>query len=191
MAILILKAIILLALPVAVFMSGVWIMEKLIGRENVTRQLHHKADVRDRKPLSQRITGYDSTEVGRHWRALDDNGRAIEQHFLELDLMFPFLYGAALAGALLLAWAALGRPFHSACLILPVAIMVFADWTENLVQLSQLQLYAERGYSGLQSGWIQIASAATVVKLVFFFGVSLLLIGLVVWMVVREVHLPS
>jgi len=99
--------------------------------------------------------------------------------------VFPFLYGAALAGALLLAWVALGRPFHPLWFISPVVITALADWTENIVQLSQLQRYVEKGKSGLEAPWVQTASIATVLKLVFFSGASLLLVCLVVWMVLR------
>jgi hypothetical protein len=112
MANLILKAILLIALPVAVFVSGAWIMGQLVGREYVTHRLGENANAADRKPLNQRVAGYNSAELERHWGALDHNALVIEQRFLEFDLVFPFLYGAALAGALLLAWVALGRPFH-------------------------------------------------------------------------------
>jgi hypothetical protein len=190
MTYLILKAILLLALPVVVLVSGALLMGKLVGREYLMQQLHQKADAKDQKSLNQRITGYDLAEVSRQWGALDNQSRTIERHYLELDLVFPLLYGAALASALLLAWAVLGRPFHPVWLILPVGTAVFSDWTENLVQLSQLQLYVEKGMSGLQAGCIQIASAATIVKLVSIFGASLLLVWLTVWMVVHAVH-PS
>jgi hypothetical protein len=180
---LVVKAILLLALPTVVFVSGVYIMSKLSGREYVTYP--------DAKPLNQRIAGYDLDEVSRYWGALDDNARTIEQRFLEMDLVFPFFYGAALASALLFAWAALGRPFHPVWLLSPIAITVLADWTENLVQLDQLRLYGESGKAGLQSAWIQIASAATIMKLVFFYGASLLLFFLAVWMVWRALASPS
>jgi hypothetical protein len=190
MASLILYAILLLALPFAVFVGGAWTIGQFVGREYVINQLGQKVKAEDQTPLNQRFTGYDLEEVDRHWSALDDRGRTIEQHFLKLDLVFPFLYGGALAGALLLLWAALERPFHFAWLVSPVVITAFADWIENMVQLSQLQLYIEKGKSGLAVGWIQIASAATVVKLMFFLGASLLLVCLDTWMVIRELHSP-
>lgn len=115
----------------------------------------------------------------------------IEQHFLELDLVFPFLYGAALLGALLLAWIALDRPFQPVWLISPVAFTALADWIENIVQLSQLQLYAGKGSPGLDAGWIHVASVATVVKLVFVSTAFLLLLFLVSWMIVRAIHALS
>lgn len=171
------KALLLLAVPAAVFLVGVWAMDKLVGREAVKRQLREKASIEDRKPLYQRLLGYDADAVARHWGALDKSALKIEQNFLKIDLVFPFLYGAALVGALLIAWSSLERPFHSVWLVSPVVIAALADWTENLVQLAQLRRYVEK--AGLQPGWIQIASFATSVKLVVFAGACLLLVYLV------------
>jgi hypothetical protein len=181
------KAIVLLALPTAVIIGGAYVMAKLAGRQQVTQRLQDNAKPEDRTPLGFRIGGYNLEAVDRHWVALDPDTRKLERRALELDLIFPFLYGGAIAAALLLTWVALDRPFHPAGLILPVAITVVADWTENLVQLTQLRLFDAGGKDGLRSGWIQIASTATTTKLVFFCGSSLLLIGLVVWMVVSGV----
>ena len=181
------KAVILLALPTIVISGGAYIMSKLSGREQVTQRLQGHAKTEDRRPLGFRVLGYNPEEVKSHWSALDPGTLKLERRALEIDLIFPFLYGGALAAALLLAWVALGRPFQPVWLILPVAITVVADWVENLVQLSQLRLFDVSGKDGLQSGWIQIASAATTTKLVFYFSSSLLLIGLVVWMVVGGV----
>lgn len=185
---LVVKAIMLLALPTVVFTGGAFIMAKLSGRESVTQRLsEQKTTKKDATPLGFRITGYDLAAVKNHWSALDHQTLGFEKRGLELDLMFPFFYGAALAAALLLAWAALDRPFSPVWLLTPVAITMLADWTENLVQLSQLRLFNLSDKTGLQAGWIQIASAATMVKLVFYGGASLLLIYLVVKMIVRGV----
>ena len=185
------RAIMLLTLPTLVFYGGVQIMSKLSGRADVTKQLREKLNASDAKPLNQRVTGYDLEAVRRHWTVLDQTARTSEERFLEMDLVFPFFYGGALAGALLMAWAMLGRPFHPGWLLAPIAITVAADWIENLVQIRQLRRYAESGTAGLQSGWIQIASAATMIKLIFFFGASVFLIWLTVWMVVRSQASPS
>lgn len=181
------KSIVLLALPTAVFICGVYVMSKLSGREQVTQRLRDYAKAEDRKPLGLRIGGYNVAAVNRHWGALDPHMLKLERRALELDLVFPFFYGGSLAAALLLAWVALDRPFHPVWVILPVAITVAADWIENLVQLGQLRLFDAGVKDGLRSGWIQIASAATTTKLVFYSGSSLLLIGLVAWMVVSGV----
>lgn len=184
---LILHAFLLLALPAAVFIGGAWTTAHVAGRQRAIDQLREKADPRDRKPLNQRVTGYRLPDVQRHWGALDREALTVERRFLELDLVFPLFYGLCLGGALLVAWIALGRPFHAAWLGLPVVVTVLADWTENTVALAQLRLYMEKGSAGLQPAWIQVASIATVLKLVFFTGASLLLVYLVVSMVVRAV----
>jgi len=185
------KAILLLTFPAIVFVGGAYIMSNLSGRERVIRHLRDRLNPKDAKPLNQRLAGYDVEGVSRHWGALDTNARTIEQRFLEMDVVFPFLYGAALASALLFAWGALGRPFHPMWLLTPIAITIVADWIENLVHMKQLKVYAESGKGGLEAGWIQIASTATIMKLVCFFSTSLLLLYLTAWMMVRALSSPS
>lgn len=176
------KSIVLLALPFVVFWGGAELMAKLSGKAEVTQRLSDHAEPKDRNGLGLRLFGYDSDAVSRQWVALDTATLKRERRSLELDLVFPFFYGGAVAIALLLAWATLNRPFHPVWLLLPVAITLVADWIENLVLLGQLTLFESSGKDGLRSGWVQIASAATTTKLVFFIGSSLLLIGLVGWM---------
>jgi len=134
------KALFVLALPVVVFIAGARLMGAWSGRDRVVQRLAEHAAPEDRKPLNQRI-GYDTAAVDRHWRALDPTARAAERHFLELDLVFPLFYGAAFLVSLLLAWAALGRPLHPVWIVALVGIMVASDWTENLLQLTQLSRY--------------------------------------------------
>lgn len=165
------KAVVALALPAVAFFAGVWVMQKVSGRQS-------QKD--DPKPLNQRILGYDEDEAKAYWDALaEKKDLAAERLFLELDLVFPFLYGGALAAGLLMVWAALGRTFHPASILAPVAITVLADWTENLVQWGQLRRFTSG--MALEAGWIRIASTATTVKLLFFAGSYLLIAGLVVW----------
>jgi hypothetical protein len=162
-----LKAVVVLALPVIVFVAGALIMQTLSGR---------KPQADDRKPLNQRFGGYDSAAVSRHWTILrEDNALDAERSFLKLDLVFPLLYGGALAASLLIAWQALGLPFGRAWLIAPVAVTVLSDWTENLVQLGQLRRFMES--KALQASLIQIASAATILKLLFFTVSFLMVVG--------------
>jgi hypothetical protein len=179
------KAIFLLALPLAIFVGGAWMMGAISNRQEVQARLRAVAKAEDQKPLNQRAW-YDLADADRHWGALDSETRAAEQLFLELDLVFPFLYGAALATSLLLAWAALGRDFSPLWTVAPVIITVVADWTENLVQLGQLRAYARAGREALAAGWIQVASAATLVKLAFFGISSVLLVVLVGLIVARS-----
>ena len=146
------KLVVVIALPVAVFIGGVWIMSIVTGRQHV-QQLLSNAACADQRPLNQRF-GYDVDGVDRHWGAFAHDLRALtsEQRFLEMDLVFPFLYGAALATSLLVLWALLGRSFNPGCVLAPVVITLLADWTENLVLLVQLRRYAESGKRGLNAG---------------------------------------
>jgi hypothetical protein len=177
-----------IALPFVVFVSGAYVTAQLSHRERIVEQLRVSAAESDRKPLSQRL-GYDLPAVARYFGALDRSARDCERYFLELDLIFPFLYGGALAGSLLMVWSALGRPFTPAYLLAPVAITMIADWTENIVQLGQLRLFAEGGAGALNAQSIQLASAATILKLMFFAGSSVLLLFLVVIAAVRAMRI--
>lgn len=170
------RILLVIALPIAVFLGGTFVMSRLTGRGRVVERLERMAGPADRPPLGQRLH-YDAGAAHRHWGALDDVTRAAEERFLELDLVFPFFYGGALVVSLLIAWATLGRPFHPAWLVGPVAGAVGSDWVENLVQLAQLRRYARGGAHALQDGWMAVASAATLVKLA---GVALASLGLLV-----------
>jgi hypothetical protein len=181
--------VLVIALPLTVFLGGAWVMAQMSERENVRQRLRLSAAPKDQKPLNQRLH-YDVDAVQHHWSALDAASRTAEQRFLEFDLVFPFLYGAALAASLLIVWAMLGRPFNPVWLIAPVAVTVLADWTENLIQLAQLQRYIHSGSDALQATWIACASAATLVKLVFFAASFLGLLILVAVMVFHAATSP-
>ena len=189
---LIVRAIVLLVLPTVVILSGGYLMQRLSGREQIDERLAGSPEGRG---LGIRFTGYDSKAVSARWKALgtDDLSKPrpdllkYERRGLELDLIFPFLYGGILAASLLCAWVALARPFAAVWLILPVAITVLADWTENLIQLGQLNLFEKSHGAVLQPAWIQVASVATMAKWFFLCGSSLLLIVLLVLMISRGV----
>jgi len=186
---LIVKVIVILALPAVAFLGGVWLMFEISGRERVTQSLAAKAEPADRKPLYQRLT-YDVNDVKRHWGALDGGALHSERRFLRLDLFFPLLYGVALAFSSIMAWQALGRRFHPAWVLTPVLIAALSDWAENLIQLRQLGYYMAGGDTVLQAGWIRAASIATLLKLLFFGGSCLALILLVGFMLVRAFKYP-
>jgi len=186
---LILRVMFMVALPIAVFSGGVLLMKKVSLYQKVEEQAGTAPNSCDRKPLDQRRLGYDAGAVDRYWGALNKDARAAEQHFLEVDLVFPFLYGGALAACLLLAWITLGRPFSPAWIMAPVALTMLADWTENLVQLAQLRRYCSA--QPLQAGWIRVASAATSLKLLFFTASSLFLLTLVVIVLICAARNPA
>lgn len=151
--------------------------------ERVTRSLA-KAEPDDRKPLYERLT-YDVNAVKRYWGAMDDDALHSERRFLQLDLIFPFLYGSALAFSMFMAWDAFGRRFSPAWILTPVAIAMLSDWAENLLQLRQLNNYLASGKTLIQPGWIRVASIATLLKLLFFGGTCVFLILLVILMFSR------
>lgn len=181
---LIVKVIVILALPTVAFLGGAWLMFKISDRESVTRSLAARAEPADRKPLYRRLT-YDVDAVKRHWVALDDGAKYSERRFLQLDLVFPLLYGAALAFSLIMAWDALGRRFNPAWVLAPVLITVLADWAENILQLRQFGYFLTGGGTSLQAGWIRAASVATLLKLLSSGATYLALALLVGCMLVR------
>jgi hypothetical protein len=178
---LIAEAIVMLVLPAGAFLGGGWLMSELSNRARTT-QLLTNAKPADRKPLAQRLT-YDVDAVKGHWGALDGEALRDERRFLQLDLLFPLLYGAALAFSLVMAWDALGRRFNVAYVLAPVLITVLADWVENSLQLGQLANYTAG--TMLQEGSIRVASIATLLKLLFFSGASLALILLVCLLLIQ------
>ena len=173
-----LKAAAMLVLPATAFFAGAALMTGLSGRAIVTRQLAALPEG-DRVPLNSRLR-YDRAAVERHWNALDPKAHgpealAAETRFLEIDLVFPLVYGAAFLAALLLGWAMLGRTFNPTWLVLAVGIALLSDWTENLTMLGQIEAYAAR--AALSDGRIALASAATLVKLLAVGTLVVLTIG--------------
>lgn len=168
---------IVLALPVAAFFGGAAVMTALSGRKHVRKRLCEVAAAQDRKPLNQRW-GYDVGAVDRHWRAFDSAAFRAERRFLQLDLVFPLLYGLAMAASLLMAWTLLGYPIWG-WLVTPVVVAMMADWVENSLLLGQLQGYEGHGKKALQASQIRVASAATILKLIAFLGALVMLVGLV------------
>ena len=173
----IVQALVIIALPTFVFIGGNWLMTEISGREPPAEQT----------PLGFRF-GYDADDARNHWKAFGDTALRAEQRFLELDLVYPFLYGGALAFSLFIAWTSLGRPFNSLWLVAPSLIMVFADWTENVAQLHEMKRFINNPATTLNPDWIRIASVATTLKLAFVAGVSLFLISLVVVMICRSLR---
>jgi hypothetical protein len=160
-----LKAAAILVLPAIVFFAGAAILTQLSGRALSMARFATLAKP-DRTPLNSRLR-YDKAAVQRHWGALDPKSQgpalAAETRFLEIDLVFPLVYGGAFLAALLLGWALLGRTFNPTFLVLAVAIAVLADWTENLTMLGQIEAFAAG--DALSAHRIALASAATLVKL--------------------------
>jgi hypothetical protein len=171
---------ILFLFPFAVLIVGGLAMGLLADPDDILqRRQGFVSRASETKPLNMRW-GYDVDAVRKVWGdpgnkpALD-----VQRRLLEFDLFFPFVYGFALALGLWIAWPMLGRPFWPGWLVVPVAMAMLADWTENLVQLRQLARYSGVPARALQDGWIQAASIATITKLTFFSGSWVFLLALV------------
>ncbi|MEK6333505.1 MAG: hypothetical protein AABM67_01070 [Acidobacteriota bacterium] len=187
MGTLIVRAIALVAFPIIVFVGVGYLMGRLSDHGQVAQQLLKKfkdEEEKKRKPLGLRPFGYNLEAVTAYWGALDGKAKEAERLNLELDLVFPFIYGAAFAGSLLCAWVALGRPFHPVWILTPLFVEVVADWIENLIQLKQLKLFTSN--QALQTSWIQVASVATIFKYWLFLFSLALVVGLAVWMVYKN-----
>lgn len=168
--------------PAELVLGGGHVLSDVSGRAAAANQLTlGKEDAP--KPLNLRWFGYGKTAAKEYWDWLTCVGRHAEEKFLILDLLFPLVYGGALAASLWWVWATLGRPFHGAWIAVPLAMILTADWTENLIQLVQLRHYLSSHESRIQNVWIQVSSCATVIKLWFTSGLYLSLAGLVVRMI--------
>ncbi len=180
------KVITILALPLAVFLGGAWLMSEISKWDYVVDRLN-ESNLPDweKAPLNKRL-GYDAKAVANYWDQFDDTALISQQYSLEIDLVFPLLYSAAFATSLLLTWTMLGRPFNPLWIMAPTAVTVLADWTENLAQLHQLKQYRVHGAGALQANLIQIASFATCIKLIFFCALAVFLAGLVALVLFRS-----
>ena len=130
---------------------------------------------------------YDKDDVNKFWGALGNDGRLAEQEFLKEDLIFPLMYGGALALSLGWVLSMSGLSWSPWLIVLPVVIGVVGDWAENLIQLEQLQRYIDKGKDGLDPGAILRSSIATDVKLAGVLLSSLLLLALVAIFLKRNV----
>jgi hypothetical protein len=175
----IVDALIIVLLPLVTFVAGARLMAAWTRRERVTQRLQEHAAPRDRKPLNQRLH-YNLGDVQRHWGALDREALTAEKQFLQLDLVFPLLYGAAFIISLLLGVRISGQAIDRAWLLGLVTVIIVSDWTENLLQLAQLRRYLIGGAAGLEARRIAVASAATAVKLVSFATATLAVIALAI-----------
>lgn len=168
------RALLIFLLPLVVSAVAVALMQAISQRRKL----------KDVTPLNSRFRGYSPAMMHGVWEQLDAAGRRAEQRFLELDLVFPTLYGVALGASLLTAWRLDGVSSGAAWVVVaPVVVAVVADWLENLIHLDQLRSHVEAGEAGLSARWIRFASGATQVKLASI----VLSFVLLAWLLVRAV----
>jgi hypothetical protein len=180
-----LKAILIFIVPLAVLLAG----------------FAYFGSRAEFKAIKDRLGGpsfqvgfYDAETMAKRWGTLkgkpgEKDLIPSERIMLVIDLVFPFVFGAALAAGLSIAWWMLGRPFSPAVLLGLVFIGVAADWTENLVQLAQLEsplAVKQTDKFDLSEGWIRLAGLATALKLASLSAAYVLL----AWLAWRVHSLP-
>lgn len=155
----VLTTLLIVALTLVALLGGGLLELKLSGWQRPSR---------GQRPLFIRLAGYSVGDVAAYWKdvAAKDVDLRAERRFLEMDLIFPFVYGGSLCASLLLLRVLLGRSFPPELPVSLVAITMVADWTENLIQLRELGRFVSKGAAGLEVGWIRWASIATTTKLV-------------------------
>lgn len=174
-------ALLALGFPTTVLLCG---SDKLSGGSDRAAALCRLIDGKQEhpRPLHQRWFGYGVDALQEYCSWFKPAGRRAEENILALTLLFPFLYGGALAASLGWIWVTLGRPFHPAWIIAPLVVITMADWLENLIQLAQLRHYVSSNEQCVQSLWIQLSSLATIIKLWIASGLYVSLAGLVLKM---------
>ena len=176
------RAALLVLIPLCIYLGAGGLMQLVSGRTIHLASASNcgAAPAKCDLPLFLRLGGYDAHAAQAYWVALCDDDLESERRFQRLDLAFPLLYGAALGGALLLAWRDAGRPVPRALLLAPVAGAMLADWVENLVMLDALAGFRCTGTPAtLDAGAIQLASLATQCKLVLAAVAAVTLVALV------------
>jgi hypothetical protein len=146
-------ALFVIALPCVAVVAGGELMTAIAPRQ-----------IPEKPPLMGRWRGYTKEAVASYWSKLDAESLDAEKRFLEVDLIFPFVYGGAVLTGMLVAWNSRGLRFSPAIFVGLVAAMMLADWVENLVHLRELSAFEAGGATNLSSGWIVVASAATITK---------------------------
>ncbi|SDL76048.1 hypothetical protein SAMN05660860_01213 [Geoalkalibacter ferrihydriticus] len=165
------KILVALALPVVLFFGGGYLMLLFTARDQFPQ-----TSAPESVPLHFRLGGYNAEQAQAYWAWLGAEGQLAELRFLEVDLVFPLVYGGALLVSLFLIWGWLGRPFRLAWLLAPLAVTVIADWTENLVHWHQLHRVLRQ--EPVQDFWMHMASLATTTKMLCFTLSATLLVAL-------------
>lgn len=123
-------------------------------------------------PMLDTMGPYQRDELVERMLLYGEQGRALHFRFtLFLDMVFPFIYGALLAG--LFTLAARGGTWQNSVILVPVVMVL--DWAENLQLLMLLS-----GFPDLSTAQISAASATTQGKMLALQFAFLWLIGLFV-----------
>jgi hypothetical protein len=152
------KAAFMVLFPILISMAAIYLMEYISGRAPFP-----KTGDPDAIPLNLRWRGYSEQAATDYWTWLRNNDELIaERRFLVTDLFFPFFYAGTMLTSVMLAWNWLNHSFDPKWVVICIAILVLADWTENLVHLHQLGYFVRN--ESLHAAWVQVASSATIIK---------------------------
>lgn len=176
--------------PIGAALDGDRTLSDPSGRAAAMTQLP-PGEQRVPEPLNLYWFGSERKAAKKYWSWLNALGRQAGEKCPALDLLFSLVYGGALAANLWWVWATVGHPFHPAWIVAPLAMILTADWTENLIQLAQLRPYVPSNEGRIQNLWIQMSSCATMIKLWLTLGLYVSLVGLVIKLIVSlsERHL--
>lgn len=183
MAPMILKTFLSLGFPLVVLPGDDKVLSRAGGRAAAIDHLT-QGKQGEPKPLNLRWFGYDTNAAKGYWDWLTCVERQAEKTFLTKDVLFPFVYGGALAASLWWVWATVGRPFNPAWIVAPLAMILTADWIEHLIQLAQLRHYVLSNEGRMHNFWIQVSSGTTTITLWLTLGLYVSLAGLVLSMMV-------
>ena len=136
--------------PGAVLAIGGHLLERVSG-------LARYADAVKLPFIHTRFAGYDIEAVRTQSKELGTEGLAAYRRMLRWDLLFPIVYGSALIWTITRLWALIApdTPTCTWVFLLPLVTMV-ADWSENIILLSQTKSLAEKPSPGA----IRVASRA-------------------------------
>ena len=156
-------AVLALCFWAAIFAGGVYLMTTASGHRGVDTALRQAG----KEALNMRLRPYGADEAKAVWQVIADTpgGMQAERASLRLDLVFPLLYGGALAFLMLVMLFTVGAGGYSAAFLAPVLLAVIADWTENAIHLRQLARF-ETAPADVSAFMIRIASTATSAKLI-------------------------
>ena len=168
-------ALLTIVVPLTVVLVGAKMLFVASNRKVVLTALEEYLTKSDRVTLNKRVVHYDLEAVAEHWSVLDNHTEAAkaETVFLKLDLFYPVCYCLAFSVSLVYSWIILNKAFNIEWLLIMVTVLLMSDWTENLIQLKQLNKYFQQDKSALDSFWISVASVATRLKLMLFASVFL------------------
>ena len=178
MATIVLNTFMVLGHPIEVLLGGDPNMSDPSGLAAAMTQ-RPPGDQRRLEPLNPGWFGYRLEGAKKCWPWRKGAGCRAGEKFFTLGLLLSLIYGGLLAVSLGWVWLEVGRPFHPAWIGAPLAIILTADWTEQLIQVAQLRHYLSSDEVRIQNFWIEVFSCATMIRVWVTLGLYVSLIGLV------------